>query len=766
MLGAIAGDVVGSVYEFEPIKTTQFPLFGPRSAFTDDTVLTCAVAEVLLGGGDYAAALRSWGRRYPGMSWGVRFRRWLLDDRAGPYRSFGNGSAMRVGPVGWACGTIEDVLAEAERTALPTHDHREGIKGAPGDGARRLPRPLGRRERGDPRGDRRAVRLRPRATGRRRPAHLWLQRHLPGDRPRGAHRVLRLDRFRARRAPRRFARWRCGHPRVHHGQRGGSVLRRRARRDRGGDAHASAARRCWRSSTGLRRGSASASDDVAGSGRTEPKSLLREARCLVSRPPSGSRSSISFLLWSARVLAPGSAMPVKNTPGGRAPQKQQPASLCRGRPPGGRYLQRRRRCRDLDSGPGTPTLERGGQERLGNSSDSIPTQRAMTSGTWIRRSVPPALQHRDFALLWAASLAMGLGSQMAAVIIGWQVYDIRQSAFDLGLIGLAGFVPLPLLALPAGHLADRFPRRLVFAGALMLNMAVMAALVAVTLAGGRRLWPFVALAAATGVANAIGSPAARALPPTLVPTELLAGAMALRTMGMQMATVAGPALGGFIFYVRPELPYARRVRLDGARSRVRARPALALRPHPRLRRRIAGLEEPARRGGLRPPHAGAARRDLARPLRGAVRRPDRARSPVRPRDPPRGDRRTGPAPGRARPRSRCGGRGAHAEAVDAAGGADAFPCRRRVRREHDRVRRLALVPALPGGDGGERLRGHDQHEHPRHDRRARNAERTTRAGERRGDGVHQRVQPARRVRVGRGGRTARGGACGASPAAR
>jgi MFS family permease len=172
-----------------------------------------------------------------------------------------------------------------------------------------------------------------------------------------------------------------------------------------------------------------------------------------------------------------------------------------------------------------------------------------------RRRLPSALKHRDFALLWAASLTMGLGSQMAGVIIGWQVYDIRQSAFDLGLIGLAGFVPLPLLALPAGHLADRFPRRLVFAGALMLNLAVMAALVAVTLVGATRLWPFVALAAASGVANAIGSPAARALPPTLVPSELLPGAMALRTMGLQVATVAGPALGGFIFYVRPELPY-------------------------------------------------------------------------------------------------------------------------------------------------------------------------------------------------------------------
>ena len=130
MLGAIAGDVVGSQYEFEPIKTTEFPLFGPSSAFTDDTVLTCAVAEALLGGGDYAAAFRRWGRRYPDVSWGGRFRQWLSDDRAGPYGSFGNGSAMRVGPVGWARDTVEEVLAEAERSARPTHDHPEGIKGA------------------------------------------------------------------------------------------------------------------------------------------------------------------------------------------------------------------------------------------------------------------------------------------------------------------------------------------------------------------------------------------------------------------------------------------------------------------------------------------------------------------------------------------------------------------------------------------------------------------------------------------------------------
>ena len=79
--------------------------------------------------------------------------------------------------------------------------------------------------------------------------------------------------------------------------------------------------------------------------------------------------------------------------------------------------------------------------------------------------LPPALRRRDFALLWVALLVRGLGAQMAAVAVGWQVYEIHHSPLDLGLIGLAEFVPLPLLALPAGHLADRFSRRLLFAGA-------------------------------------------------------------------------------------------------------------------------------------------------------------------------------------------------------------------------------------------------------------------------------------------------------------
>jgi MFS family permease len=145
---------------------------------------------------------------------------------------------------------------------------------------------------------------------------------------------------------------------------------------------------------------------------------------------------------------------------------------------------------------------------------------------------------------------------MIAVAVGWQVYGIHRSAFDLGLIGLAEFVPLPLLALPAGHLADRFSRRLVMAGSLVVEGAVPALLLLVTLSGVHRLWPYLALAFATGAASALGTPAARALFPELVQPDLLAGAMALRSIAGQVAVVAGPAVGGLLFAVRPEVVYA------------------------------------------------------------------------------------------------------------------------------------------------------------------------------------------------------------------
>lgn len=130
MLGAIAGDVIGSAHEAAATKTTRFPLFTAESCFTDDTVLTAAVAGVLLDGGDYGAAFRRAYRAYPDAGYGASFRTWCELRRTKPYGSWGNGSAMRVGPVGWAFDRLEDVLAEAERSARVTHDHPEGVRGA------------------------------------------------------------------------------------------------------------------------------------------------------------------------------------------------------------------------------------------------------------------------------------------------------------------------------------------------------------------------------------------------------------------------------------------------------------------------------------------------------------------------------------------------------------------------------------------------------------------------------------------------------------
>jgi ADP-ribosyl-[dinitrogen reductase] hydrolase len=130
ILGAIAGDVIGSVFEWERIKTKSFDLFSPATDFTDDSVMTIACAEVLLHKGEYADAYRRWGNAYPGRGYGGMFARWLMQDETGPYNSFGNGSAMRVSPVGFAFTTLEETLKEAKRSAEVTHNHPEGIKGA------------------------------------------------------------------------------------------------------------------------------------------------------------------------------------------------------------------------------------------------------------------------------------------------------------------------------------------------------------------------------------------------------------------------------------------------------------------------------------------------------------------------------------------------------------------------------------------------------------------------------------------------------------
>lgn len=141
MLGAIVGDIVGSIYEWRNIKTKDFPLFGSRCLFTDDTVMTCAVAEAVMNGGkreDFIKAMKKYGRLYPNVGYGGKFRAWLFSDGSAPYGSFGNGSAMRVSPCAWAAECDSVSKAElpdrcrdlARLSAEVTHNHPEGVKGA------------------------------------------------------------------------------------------------------------------------------------------------------------------------------------------------------------------------------------------------------------------------------------------------------------------------------------------------------------------------------------------------------------------------------------------------------------------------------------------------------------------------------------------------------------------------------------------------------------------------------------------------------------
>ena len=130
MIGAIAGDIIGSVYEARPIKSKDFPLFDPRCTFTDDSVLTIAVALAILTGRPYRDTVLEIGRSYPHAGYGGSFIRWLMSDNPRPYNSWGNGAAMRVSPVGFAFDTVEEVLEQARQTAVISHNHPEGVKGA------------------------------------------------------------------------------------------------------------------------------------------------------------------------------------------------------------------------------------------------------------------------------------------------------------------------------------------------------------------------------------------------------------------------------------------------------------------------------------------------------------------------------------------------------------------------------------------------------------------------------------------------------------
>jgi len=130
VIGTILGDIIGSAYEHHPIKSEDFDLIRSNTKFTDDTVLTVATMDVYLSGKGFAQSYREYTLAYPLRGYGASFDRWVHHRKDEPYGSFGNGSAMRVSPIGWLFDTQEEVLSEAQRSAEVTHNHPEGIKGA------------------------------------------------------------------------------------------------------------------------------------------------------------------------------------------------------------------------------------------------------------------------------------------------------------------------------------------------------------------------------------------------------------------------------------------------------------------------------------------------------------------------------------------------------------------------------------------------------------------------------------------------------------
>lgn len=130
MIGAIVGDIVGSIYEFKNIKSKEFPLFSKGSQFTDDTVCTVAIAECLLDEGDAVDSLRKWCQKYLAMSYGLSFKDWIHSESPKPYNSWGNGAAMRVSPAAFLSPSLDYSRSLATRVTEVTHNHPEGIKGA------------------------------------------------------------------------------------------------------------------------------------------------------------------------------------------------------------------------------------------------------------------------------------------------------------------------------------------------------------------------------------------------------------------------------------------------------------------------------------------------------------------------------------------------------------------------------------------------------------------------------------------------------------
>ena len=173
----------------------------------------------------------------------------------------------------------------------------------------------------------------------------------------------------------------------------------------------------------------------------------------------------------------------------------------------------------------------------------------------MKRRLPHVLRERDYTLSIGSSVSYGFGREMVFVAVGWQVYDISRNPLYLGLVGLAEFLPLLLFALPAGALSDRLPRKLIYMGSLAVDAVITVLLLVVSINGANQLWPFLALSFASGCSAAVGNPAIRSMTPTLVPFELLPDAIAIRSTVSQAVVVVGPAIGGVLFALGPEVVY-------------------------------------------------------------------------------------------------------------------------------------------------------------------------------------------------------------------
>jgi ADP-ribosylglycohydrolase len=133
MYGAILGDICGSIYEWNNVVTDtpeNIQLLNPKCYFTDDSILTVAIGEAILTNNDYKTSLLTWSKKYPNQGYGIRFKQWFLSTNQKPYKSYGNGSAMRVGSIGWAFNDLDQTIRESANSALVTLNHKEGVKGA------------------------------------------------------------------------------------------------------------------------------------------------------------------------------------------------------------------------------------------------------------------------------------------------------------------------------------------------------------------------------------------------------------------------------------------------------------------------------------------------------------------------------------------------------------------------------------------------------------------------------------------------------------